>query len=148
MRLARVRPPAFVIAACVLVSALVAGCQSPTAPSSYAPFSKTDLVVGTGASAVNGSVLTVSYTGWLYNGSRPEHKGPVFGSSLGSSTPFTFTLGTGTVIRGWDEGLVGMNVGGIRRLIVPPSLAYGGTRASSIPPNATLVFEVALLSLQ
>jgi FKBP-type peptidyl-prolyl cis-trans isomerase FkpA len=132
----------------LVLAAGVAGCSdSPTAPSNYAPFSQTDLTVGTGGDAVSGRLLTVHYTGWFYGESRPEKKGPVFDSSAGGD-PFSFTLGAGQVITGWDQGLQGMRVGGVRRLVVPPSLAYGSTRNGPIPPNATLVFEIELLEVQ
>jgi FKBP-type peptidyl-prolyl cis-trans isomerase FkpA len=132
----------------LVLAAGVAGCSdSPTAPSNYAPFSQTDLTVGTGGDAVSGRLLTVHYTGWFYGESRPEKKGPVFDSTAGGD-PFSFTLGAGQVITGWDQGLQGMRVGGVRRLVVPPSLAYGSTRNGPIPPNATLVFEIELLEVQ
>lgn len=132
----------------VVLSAAIAGCgDSLTAPSNSAPLSQTDLRVGTGADAVNGRVLTVNYTGWLYNASQPEQKGAQFDSSAGGPG-FSFTLGAGEVIAGWDRNLVGMKVGGLRRLVIPPSLAYGGTRYGLIPQNATLVFDIELLSIQ
>jgi FKBP-type peptidyl-prolyl cis-trans isomerase FkpA len=132
-----------------LVAALAtAACsESPTAPSSYAPFSQTDLRAGTGATAITGSVVTVHYTGWFYNGEAPDQKGVQFETSEGSD-PFTFTLGVGQVITGWDQGVAGMNVGGLRRLVIPPSLAYGGVRQGTLPPNATLVFEIELLEVE
>ena len=135
------------LAATGLLFLLAAGCNSsPASPSGSAPFSQTDLRVGTGAVAVAGNVVTVHYTGWLYDESAPESKGLQFDTSAG--TPgFTFTLGTGDVIAGWDQGLPGMLVGGARRLIVPPSLAYGASRNERIPPNATLVFDVELLAV-
>jgi FKBP-type peptidyl-prolyl cis-trans isomerase FkpA len=136
-----------VFGALLALSALAGCTTSPTAPSNYAPFTKTDLVVGTGVAAIPGSVVTVNYTGWLYNGSKPEQKGAVFDSTLGG-TPFTFTLGEGSVIQGWEQGVPGMNVGGTRRLLIPPSLAYGSSRVGAIPPNATLVFEIELLDVQ
>jgi FKBP-type peptidyl-prolyl cis-trans isomerase FkpA len=126
----------------------VGGCDSsPTGPSNFAPYSQSDLRVGTGGDAVSGKVLTVHYTGWFYNTSRPESKGPVFDSSV-DGDPFIFTLGIGEVIAGWDQGMAGMRVGGVRRLIIPPSLAYGAFRSGPIPPNATLLFEVELLDVQ
>jgi FKBP-type peptidyl-prolyl cis-trans isomerase FkpA len=126
----------------------VAGCSdSLTAPTNFAVFSQTDLTVGTGGDAVAGRLLTVNYTGWFYGESRPDKKGPVFDSSAGAD-PFEFTLGAGQVIAGWDLGLQGMRVGGVRRLVIPPSLAYGAIRNGPIPPNATLVFEVELLEVQ
>src|SRR5215211_6128851 len=120
--------------------------DSPTVPSNFAPFSQTDLRVGTGGDAVNGKVLTVQYTGWYFNDARPDDKGPVFDTSVGGD-PFIFTLGVGGVIEGWDRGITGMRVGGLRRLVIPPSLAYGRFRQNSIPPNATLMFEVELLEV-
>ena len=89
----------------------------------------------------------MNYTGWLYDASRPDQKGLQFDSSVGR-TPFTFNLGSNQVIDGWDRGVVGMKVGGLRRLVIPPSLAYGGTRNGPIPPNATLVFDIELLDAQ
>jgi FKBP-type peptidyl-prolyl cis-trans isomerase len=124
------------------------GCtETPTSPSNFAPFTVTDVRVGTGGDAVTGRALTVNYTGWLYNTSRPENKGAVFDTSVGAD-PFTFLLGAGAVIEGWDQGLAGMRVGGIRRLIIPPSLGYGAVRNGVIPPNATLLFEVELLEVE
>ena len=132
----------------LILAAGVAGCSdSPTAPSNFAQFSRTDITVGTGGDAVNGRLLTVNYTGWFYGESRPDKKGPVFDTSAGGE-PFEFTLGVGQVISGWDLGLQDMRVGGVRRLVVPPSLAYGSTRNGPIPPNATLVFEIELLDVQ
>jgi len=127
---------------------LAAGCgESVTSPSGHAPFSQTDVRLGTGTDAAAGKVLTVHYTGWLYNESQPTLKGLQFETSAGG-TPFSFTLGAGQVISGWDQGLVGMKVGGIRRLIIPPSLAYGGARSGILPANATLVFDVELVDAQ
>jgi FKBP-type peptidyl-prolyl cis-trans isomerase FkpA len=130
------------------LSAFAAGCtDSPTAPSNNAPFSQTDLRVGSGANAASGGVLTVQYTGWLYDASATDQKGAQFDSSAGR-TALTFTLGVGQVIAGWDQGLVGMKVGGLRRLVIPPSLGYGAVRNGPIPPNATLLFEVELIEVQ
>lgn len=131
----------------VVFAAVVAACNNTTTSPSSAPYSQTDLVVGSGAEAVNGKLTTVNYTGWLYDASKPDQKGPQFDTSLGT-TPFTFTLGSSQVIAGWDQGVAGMKVGGLRRLVIPPSLAYGGTRNLSIPPNATLIFEIQLLDVQ
>ena len=140
----RVRGLCIVFAGIVLAAA--AGCgSSPTSPSS-APFSKTDLRVGTGTDAAAGGAITVNYTGWLYDPSKTDGKGPQFDTSVGG-TPFSFTLGFGQVITGWDQGLPGMKVGGLRRLVIPPSLAYGAVRNGPIPPNATLVFDVELVSV-
>jgi FKBP-type peptidyl-prolyl cis-trans isomerase FkpA len=130
--------------------ALVAGCgsDSPTTPIlPTAPFSITDLVVGTGAEATAGRTLTVHYTLWIYDPARPDDKGTQIETSVGGS-PFSFVLGTGNVIQGWHQGFPGMRVGGQRRLILPPNLAYGSTGNGPIPPNATLVFDVELLAVQ
>ena len=118
---------------------------APTTPPQ--PFTQTDLRVGTGAEAVNGKRLTVNYAGWLYSASAAENKGSLFGTSVGG-TPLSFTLGAAAVIPGWDQGLVGMKVGGVRRLVIPPALAYGATGNGPIPPNANLVFEVELLNVE
>lgn len=99
-----------------------------------------DIVVGTGAEAVAGTNVTVHYTGWLTDGTE-------FDSSIGRE-PFQFALGAGQVIPGWDQGVAGMKVGGQRRLTIPPDLGYGAAGAGGvIPPNATLVFEVELISV-
>jgi FKBP-type peptidyl-prolyl cis-trans isomerase len=98
-----------------------------------------DATVGAGAAAHAGQTVAVHYTLWLSDGTFIE-------SSLNGS-PYSFVLGAGTVIKGWDEGIAGMRVGGRRRLIVPPSLAYGSTGAGSVPPNATLIFDVELRSI-
>ena len=100
-----------------------------------------DIVEGDGAEATSGSTVTVNYTGWLTDNVK-------FDSSLDSGVPFPFTLGTGAVIPGWDEGVAGMKVGGIRQLVIPAELGYGETGSGSIPPGATLVFEVELLDVQ
>jgi len=104
-----------------------------------------DIKVGTGEEAIKGAKVTVHYTGWLYvNGKR----GNKFDSSVDSGRPFEFTLGAGQVIKGWDEGVAGMKVGGKRELFIPPDLAYGSRGAAGvIPPNATLDFEVQLLKV-
>jgi FKBP-type peptidyl-prolyl cis-trans isomerase FkpA len=114
-------------------------------PTTSAPYSQIDLVVGTGTVAGGGNNVTVAYTGWLHDASRPDAKGTQFDSNAA----FTFRLGTGAVIRGWDVGVVGMRIGGQRRLIIPPDLAYGSAgRPPTIPPNATLVFDITLNNVQ
>jgi FKBP-type peptidyl-prolyl cis-trans isomerase FkpA len=131
----------------VLLTAFAIACtDAPATPSANVPFSQTDLVVGTGADAISGTSMTVNYTGWLYDTSKADHKGLVFDTSIGK-TPFSFTLGAGQVIRGWDQGVVGMKVGGTRELVIPPSLAYGSTRSGAIPPNSTLIFDITLVSI-
>ena len=99
-----------------------------------------DFVIGTGDEATFGRIATVHYTGWLTNGTK-------FDSSVDRNETFAFTLGVGGVIRGWDQGVNGMRVGGKRQLVIPPDLAYGATGTGSIPPNATLVFEIELLAV-
>jgi FKBP-type peptidyl-prolyl cis-trans isomerase FkpA len=140
---------AFAVGVLGVLPVLVAGCvSSPTAPSNYAPFSSTDLIVGDGADAVVGSTVTVNYTGWLYDPAKPEQKGLQFDTSAGKDAVFSFVLGAGQVIYGWDAGLIGMKVGGLRRLVIPPSLGYGAKRNGAIPPYSTLVFEVELTDAQ
>lgn len=105
-----------------------------------------DEKVGTGTTAEPGKVVTVNYTGWLYN---DKTKGKKFDSSFDHGKPFIFPLGAGRVIRGWDEGVAGMKVGGKRTLIIPPALGYGAHGAGSdIPPNAVLMFDVELLKVE
>ncbi len=100
-----------------------------------------DTKVGTGDVAVAGKGVTVHYTGWLTDGTK-------FDSSKDRGTPFQFQLGSGQVIKGWDQGVAGMKVGGVRKLTIPPELGYGARGAGGvIPPNATLVFEVELLGV-
>jgi FKBP-type peptidyl-prolyl cis-trans isomerase len=134
-----------------VVVVAVAGCggsnsnsstaPTPTPPS--APFSTTDLAIGGGSTATQGRSLTVSYNGWLYDPTKTDAKGTRFDGNPN----FTFTLGVGSVIRGWDMGVVGMRVGGQRRLIIPPELGYGGVAQGAIPANSTLVFEITLLNV-
>jgi FKBP-type peptidyl-prolyl cis-trans isomerase len=101
-----------------------------------------DLTVGNGATASAGQYVSVHYTGWLTNGQK-------FDSSVDRNDPFEFRLGAGQVIAGWDQGVAGMQVGGKRKLTIPPSLGYGSRGAGGvIPPNATLVFEVELLAIR
>ena len=104
-----------------------------------------DSVVGDGAEATKGQTVTVHYTGWLY---KDGEKGAKFDSSKDRRDPFQFILGAGMVIRGWDEGVAGMKIGGARTLIIPSDLGYGSRGAGGvIPPNATLQFDVELLGL-
>jgi FKBP-type peptidyl-prolyl cis-trans isomerase FkpA len=104
-----------------------------------------DTVVGSGATAQPGQTVSVHYTGWLWNQGA---KGAKFDSSKDRNDPFEFPLGMGHVIRGWDEGVQGMQVGGTRTLLIPPQLGYGARGAGGvIPPNATLLFEVELLGV-
>jgi FKBP-type peptidyl-prolyl cis-trans isomerase FkpA len=113
-----------------------------------AELQKIDVVEGNGPEAKSGRVR-VHYTGWLHDTSKPDGHGRKFDSSLDRREPFEFRLGAGEVIRGWDEGVAGMKVGGKRTLIIPPELGYGARGAGGvIPPNATLVFDVELLEVR
>lgn len=113
------------------------GQETPTGPSSL---TVEDLVVGTGATAAAGDTVTVHYVGTLLNGTK-------FDSSYDAGRPFTFKIGAGQVIAGWDQGVPGMKVGGKRRLTIPPSLGYGNQAVGPIPPNSTLRFDIELLSI-
>jgi FKBP-type peptidyl-prolyl cis-trans isomerase len=107
----------------------------------------TDTKVGTGATAVAGKTVSVHYTGWLYDVKAADHKGKKFDSSSGGA-PIEFQLGVGYVIKGWDEGLVGMKVGGKRTLTIPSEMGYGKRGAGGmIPPNAPLLFDVELMGV-
>ena len=117
--------------------------------SSITELIKTDAVVGSGNEAISGRRVTVHYTGWLYDEASPDHQGRKFDSSRDRNEPFTFRLGAGEVIRGWDEGVAGMKVGGRRTLTIPPEMGYGARGAGgAIPPNATLLFDVELLDVR
>ena len=110
---------------------------------------KIDTKQGTGAEAAGGKPVLVHYTGWLYDSSKPDQKGNKFDSSRDRQIPFGFILGAGRVIKGWDEGVVGMKVGGQRTLVIPPGMAYGERGAGGvIPPNATLIFDVELIEVK
>ncbi len=110
---------------------------------------KTDIKLGEGDLATSGKEVLVHYTGWLYDEAAPDHKGAKFDSSRDRHEPFDFPLGEGNVIKGWDQGVEGMKVGGQRTLIIPAHLGYGARGAGGvIPPNATLVFDVELLAVR
>ncbi|MBU6468305.1 MAG: FKBP-type peptidyl-prolyl cis-trans isomerase [Betaproteobacteria bacterium] len=107
-----------------------------------------DHMIGTGATAKAGREVSVHYTGWLYDANATDHKGQKFDSSVDRNQPFQFMLGAGQVIKGWDEGVSGMKVGGKRTLIIPSHLGYGSRGAGGvIPPDAKLVFDVELLEV-
>ena len=106
-----------------------------------------DIKEGRGTSPQAGQRVSVHYTGWLYDESLPENKGPMFDSSRKKGRPFGFVIGVRSVIDGWDEGVLSMRVGGKRELIIPPDLGYGAAGGGPIPPNATLLFEVELLDI-
>ena len=149
---------AFATIACLsmLLSACSREAPSDTAPpagAAMAPpvttLAKVDEAIGTGAPIAPGQTAIVHYTGWLYSTSAPENKGEKFDSSRDRGQPFEFVVGGGTVIKGWDEGVVGMQVGGRRRLTIPPELGYGpGGARNVIPPNAVLLFDVELLGIK
>ncbi len=112
-------------------------------------FIKTDIKTGTGKEATAGKVVSVHYTGWLFDKSAVDNKGKKFDSSRDRPGNFTFPLGAGRVIKGWDQGVQGMKVDGQRTLIIPPSMGYGARGAGNIiPPNATLIFDVELMEVQ
>jgi FKBP-type peptidyl-prolyl cis-trans isomerase FkpA len=146
--LRRALVPVLGVLVLVLLPVVTAGCgDSPSTPSDYAPYSQIDLVFGEGAGAEAGKTLTINYNGWLYDSEAPDKKGVQFASSVTSGL-MVFVAGSGEVIQGWERGVVGMREGGIRRLVIPPSLGYGANRYSIIPPNATLVFDLELLKVE
>lgn len=107
------------------------------------------LKAGTGEGVTAGKVAVVQYTGWLYETSATDNKGKQFDSSRPGGQPFRFPVGTGQVIKGWDQGVVGMKVGESRRLVIPADLAYGaGGAGGVIPPGATLVFDIDLVAIE
>jgi len=149
------------IAAIVLAAAFAAapiahaqgGASAPATSNQDAAVTelrKIDVKAGTGAEAATGRPVLVHYTGWLHDPAAPEGKGRKFDSSKDRGLPFGFIVGAGRVIKGWDEGVAGMKVGGQRTLIIPPALGYGerGAGGGLIPPNATLIFDVELVSVQ
>ena len=119
------------------------------ADASSGEFIKIDIKTGTGKEATAGKVVSVHYTGWLFDKSAADNKGKKFDSSRDRPGNFTFPLGTGRVIKGWDQGVQGMKVGGQRTLMIPPSMGYGARGAGNIiPANATLIFDVELMEVQ
>ncbi len=140
-----------------LIILLCAACNDNDAPKVAAPavaaprgeLQIVDLAPGDGAAIAPGAVAVVHYTGWLYEAAATDHKGAKFDSSVDRNEPFRFQLGAGQVIKGWDQGVQGMKVGGKRRLTIPAALAYGDAGAGGvIPPGATLVFDVELLGIE
>jgi FKBP-type peptidyl-prolyl cis-trans isomerase len=148
------------LAASIAVLALIAGLvasEAPAQPADPAPSPAedsalivTDLVAGIGDEALPGMIVIVHYTGWLFDPGAKDQRGRQFDSSRDRGQPFSFPLGGGRVIRGWDQGVAGMKVGGTRRLVIPPELAYGPRGAGNgvIPPDATLLFDVELLAVE
>ena len=136
----------------LLVGAVMAtGCgSSPTSPSSSSSgvtFNSEDLTVGNGETVAKGDRIKVWYTGWIYVKSAPGNKGQSFDSNRDREL-FRYIVGTGHVIEGWDQGVPGMKVGGVRRLIIPPELAYGSQGQNPIPPDATLIFEIEVVEVE
>ena len=136
------------IVALILLTIIGSGCSHSGPSKVNGPGTKTasglqywDITTGTGATAAPGNAVKVHYTGWLADGTK-------FDSSVDRNQPFEFRLGVGRVIKGWDEGVTGMKVGGKRQLRIPPDLAYGSRGVGSIPPNSTLIFDVELLEVR
>jgi FKBP-type peptidyl-prolyl cis-trans isomerase FkpA len=131
------------IAACGAKPSAVASTSGVTSMQSI------ELKAGSGAAVTAGKIAVVQYTGWLYEASAKDNKGKQFDSSRTGGQPFRFPVGTGQVIKGWDQGVVGMKVGESRRLIIPADLAYGDSGAGGvIPPGATLVFDIDLVGIE
>ena len=127
----------------VVAQETAAASSTPTALA----LQKIDVKVGSGKEAVDGSNVTVHYSGFLFAPKAPQQHGAGFDSSIGRA-PFSFPLGAGRVIKGWDQGVAGMKVGGKRTLIIPADLAYGARAVGPIPANANLIFEVELLEVK
>jgi FKBP-type peptidyl-prolyl cis-trans isomerase len=133
----------------VLAVAACAACGGEEGSSSVTELVRTEVRAGEGSEAMSGRVVTVHYTGWLYDDGATDKKGTKFDSSRDRNEPFSFRLGAGEVISGWDQGVAGMKVGGQRTLTIPAQLGYGARGAGGvIPPNATLVFDVELLGVK
>jgi FKBP-type peptidyl-prolyl cis-trans isomerase len=138
-----------VVAVLVGLIAACSGKPNVAPPSGVNSMQSVEIKPGTGEAITAGKIAVVQYTGWLYEASAKDNKGKQFDSSRTSGRPFRFPLGTGQVIKGWDQGVVGMKVGGSRRLIIPPDLAYGDSGAGGvIPPGATLVFDIDLIAVE
>ena len=136
----------------VVLAGLIAACSgkpSAVPTSGVNAMQSVELKSGTGDVATAGKIAVVQYTGWLYEASAKDNKGKQFDSSRSSGQPFRFPVGAGQVIKGWDQGVVGMKVGASRRLIIPADLAYGDSGAGGvIPPGATLVFDIDLVAIE
>lgn len=133
----------------VLLTLVACSAPAPAPAGAVAELQRVEQAPGSGTIATAGSDVTVHYTGWLYDESAPDQRGEKFDSSVDRGEPFTFLLGAGQVIRGWDDGVAGMKVGGKRVLLVPAEQGYGRKGAGGvIPPNASLVFEVELLDVK
>ena len=136
----------------VALAGLIAACSGkPGAapPSGVNSMQSIEIKPGTGEAITPGKIAVVQYTGWLYEAAAKDNKGKEFDSSRNSGRPFRFPVGAGQVIKGWDQGVVGMKVGESRRLIIPADLAYGDSGAGgAIPPGATLVFDIDLVAVE
>jgi len=134
----------------LLLSLAVAACtpEGPPPGGTLTTFETLDTQPGTGAVATPGQKVTVHYTGWIYDERSADRHGKTFDSSVTRGEPFVFELGAGQVIRGWDEGVAGMKVGGKRTLMIPPAQGYGDRRVGPIPAGSSLVFDVELLDVQ
>ncbi len=145
-------PIAVLVAAGFYLFAMYFPFKEPKAvdPAALAALVKTDIKPGTGDIATTGKIVSVHYTGWLYDEAASGHQGKKFDSSRDRNQPFEFPLGGKQVIAGWELGVEGMKVGGQRLLVIPPELAYGARGAGSglIPPNAKLVFDIELLAVK
>ena len=158
------RRPAYLVVVLAAAAGLAIAQTPASSPEKVPPLSSTttskfgakvnelqivDQKPGTGAEAVSGKAVIVHYTGWLYDPAASDGHGVKFDSSLDRGVPFGFFLGAGKVIKGWDEGIIGMKVGGKRTLVIPPAKGYGERGAGGvIPPNATLLFDVELIEVK
>jgi len=138
--------------AIVVLAGLIAACSGKPAAvpaTGVNSMQSAELKAGTGEGITAGRIAVVNYTGWLYDASATNNKGKQFDSSRSSGQAFRFPVGAGQVIKGWDQGVVGMKVGASRRLIIPANLAYGDSGAGAvIPPGATLVFDIDLVAIE
>lgn len=146
-------PLAVLLSASIFTTTACSDMAAPATPAVQKPKSgeliKIDVKLGEGAETIVGHDVTMHYTGWLYDETAPDHLGKKFDSSRDLGQPFTFIFGRGQVIEGWDQGLIGMKIGGRRTLIIPAELAYGESGAGNvIPPNAKLVFDIEFIGMR
>jgi FKBP-type peptidyl-prolyl cis-trans isomerase len=154
--MASIKLPKLGLLVCIALAAACSGksdAPPPSAPAAASnPVTSLQMVTlkpGTGAVVGGGQIAVVQYTGWLYEAGAADHKGKEFDSSRNGRQAFKFPVGTGSVIKGWDQGVAGMKVGESRRLVIPPELGYGDSGAGGvIPPGATLVFDVELVGIE
>jgi FKBP-type peptidyl-prolyl cis-trans isomerase len=140
---------ALAVAACAPEPIKIAAPPPPKCEDASPQLMTRDLAPGTGDPVTPRTAVLVAYTGWLYDPCKPDHKGAMFDTSEGRQTPFGFIVGTGRVIKGWDEGVAGMREGGKRELFIPADMGYGaaGAPGGKIPPNSALVFDVELVKV-